>query len=73
MSESGTSHDFKFTPVARTGRLHELNESEEDVQYWLSKPARERIAAVTFLIFQSLVPGERMDKTVVLKKRLKHL
>lgn len=71
MKGTGISHDFKLVPVAKKGRLSEINESKEDLQYWLSRPAGERIAAVTFLVFQSLSEGQRMDKSVVRKKRSK--
>ncbi len=43
----------------------------EDMQYWLSKKPEERIAAVTYLINQNLLPGQRMDKTIFSQRKLK--
>lgn len=65
------SHDLRLTPLVRKGRLGDINESEEDVQYWLSRPVKERMEAVTFLITQYLEEGQCMDKSVIKKKRLK--
>ena len=62
--------NFKIIPVVRKASLNEVNEELEDVQYWLSRPVKERIAAITFLISQSLAKGERMDKKAVFKGRL---
>ena len=61
----------KITPVVRKVMLKEANDEERDLQYWLSKPVQERAAAVTYLIAQFLAKGQRMDKTVVVKKSLK--
>lgn len=62
--------NFKIIPVVRKASLNEVNEELEDVQYWLSRPVKERIAAITFLISQSLAKDERMDKKAVFKGRL---
>lgn len=50
--------------------LKEIDEDLEDMQYWLSRPPHERIAAVTLLISKSLKSGQRMDKTFVTKRKL---
>ncbi|ACT91403.1 hypothetical protein [Dyadobacter fermentans] len=47
------------------------DQAGEDLKYWLSKTPQERIAAVTFLVHQQLEPGERMDKTVFIRRKLK--
>lgn len=65
--------EYKLVPVVRRGLLHKIDEEKEDIQYWLSRPSSERIAAVTFLVSQSLAKGQRIDKSVVKKRRLKHL
>lgn len=51
--------------------LKKLNEKKQDLEYWLSRPAKERLAAVTFIISQSLKKGQQMDKTIVHVKKLK--
>jgi hypothetical protein len=61
---------MKIFPVVRKAVLKEIDESYEDMLYWLSKTPQERIAEVTRLISHSLEPGERMDKTVVVKRLL---
>ncbi|MEO5891076.1 MAG: hypothetical protein ABIQ31_12525 [Ferruginibacter sp.] len=61
---------MKIVPVVRKAVLKDIDEEFEDIQYWLSRPAQERIAAVTRLIEATLTPGQRMDKTMVIKRRL---
>jgi hypothetical protein len=61
---------MKITPVIRKAVLKDIDEELEDMEYWLSRPAHERVAAVTQLISKSLKPGQRMDKTVVVKRKL---
>jgi len=62
----------KMVMVANKVNMKTYDQSFEDLNYWLSKPPIERIAAVTFLIKQFLKLGERMDKTkfnkIVLEK-----
>jgi hypothetical protein len=41
-----------------------------DLEYWLQQPVKKRLAAVTFLISQSLKPGQRMDKTMIVTQKL---
>lgn len=62
--------DMKIIRVVRQAVLKELDESYEDMQYWLSKTPQERIAAVTQLRSHCLTPGQRIDKTVVIKRKL---
>ena len=73
MKENAGAHNFKLVPVVKKGMLHKIDEAKEDIQYWLSRPAQERLAAVTFLVVQSLAEGECIDKSMVIKKRLKHI
>jgi len=61
---------MKIVPVVRKAILKDIDEEYEDMLYWLSRPPRERIAAVTQLRSHSLKPGQRMDKTVVIKRKL---
>lgn len=56
-------------PVIVKQPLKEVNEKKQDLEYWLSKPPKERIAAVTFIISQSLKKGQRLDKTMVQIKK----
>ena len=43
--------------------LKDYDQGIDDIRYWLSKTPEERIAAVTFLVNQNLLPGQRMDRT----------
>ncbi|MDP9078160.1 MAG: hypothetical protein M3O71_12085 [Bacteroidota bacterium] len=61
---------MKIVPVVRKAVLKEIDEGYEDMLYWLSKTPQERIAAVTELRSHSLKPGQRIDKTVVIKRLL---
>jgi hypothetical protein len=65
------SMDRKIAPVVRKVLLQHANDESRDLAYWLSKTPQERIAAVTFLVSQSLKEGERMDKTKIVKRKLK--
>lgn len=69
MNRSESRKEPHIVPEVRKGRLGEIDEGKEDIQYWQSRPAIERIAAVTFLVFQSIPKGERMDKSVVVKRK----
>ena len=61
---------MKIVPVVRKAVLKNIDEELEDMHYWLSRPPAERIAAVTRLISKSLAPGQRMDKSIVIKRQL---
>lgn len=61
-------------PVVRKRRLlHDNNEEMEDLDYWLTKTPIERLAAVTFLVNQTLSDGEKMDKTSFVKRKRMHI
>jgi hypothetical protein len=61
---------MKIVPVVRKALLKDIDESYEDMLFWLSKTPQERIAEVTRLRSHSLKPGQRLDKTVVIKRKL---
>jgi hypothetical protein len=56
-------------PVVKKGLMKEIDE-QQDLLYWLSKSARERMEAVTFIVSQFLKPGESLDKTAVVKRKM---
>lgn len=43
-------------------------QANEDLHFWLSKTPQERLAAVTFLVRQQLLPLQRMDRTAYSKR-----
>ncbi len=61
---------MKISPVVRKAVLKEIDESYEDMLYWLSRTPQERIAEVTRLRSFFLKPGQRIDKTIVIKRKL---
>ena len=69
--ETERSPARKIIPVVRQVKLKEIQEAKDDVDYWLQQPVISRAAAVTFIISQSLKKGARMDKTIVIKKKMK--
>lgn len=50
--------------------MKDADDEQHDLEYWLSRPVKERAAAVTHIISQSLTRGQRMDKTKLVKKRM---
>ena len=69
-----TSQSFleirRMERVVKKGPLKGLDQDKEDLEYWRTKSVMERAAAVTFIISQSLKPGQRMDKSFVQKRKL---
>ncbi len=61
----------KIIPIVRKVALKEANDYKQDLNYWMGKTPAERLAAVTFLSRQSIKKGQRMDKTNIVKRRLK--
>lgn len=66
-----TTMSRSIQPVVCKQPLQTLNEKKQDLDYWLGRPAKERLAAVTFIISQSLEKGQLMDKTIVQVKKVK--
>lgn len=65
------SPQFRMMPVVRRRKLSDIDEGVEDLMYWRSKPPKDRIAAVTFIISQSIKPGVRLDKSAVVRRKMK--
>ena len=68
---SAIQDPLQIAPVVRKGLLKDIDQDKEDLAYWLTKSVKKRAAAVTYIITQSLEPGQRMDKSFVKKKKLK--
>ncbi|GAA4468801.1 hypothetical protein GCM10023093_27100 [Nemorincola caseinilytica] len=56
--------------VVRKGPMKEVAEEKEDISYWQSRPASERIAAVTLLVFGGKAGSAGIDKTIINKRKL---
>lgn len=61
----------KIMPIVRKVALKEANDYQQDLDYWMEKTPAERLFAVTFLVRQSIKKGQAMDKTNIIKRRLK--
>jgi len=61
----------KIAPVVRKVMMKNANDEQYDLEYWQGKSVKERAAAVTFIISQSLKKEQRMDKIKLVKT--KHL
>jgi hypothetical protein len=48
--------------VVRKGSLYSLNSAKDDLLYWLSRPAEERVATVDYLRKQYYGSTERLQK-----------
>lgn len=61
---------MKIVPVVRKALLKDIDEEYEDLLYWQSKTPQERMAEVTRLRSHFIKPGQRMDKTVLIRRNL---
>lgn len=61
----------KIAMVKSEVEMGKVTQANNDLQYWLSKTPQERIATVTFLVRQMLESGERMDRSVFIRRKLK--
>lgn len=59
----------KIVPVVKKGLMKNMGD-EDDLAYWLSRPVKERLAAVTTLVSASLKKGERMNRSIVGRRKL---
>ena len=61
----------RIAPVVRKVARKDAHERNEDLAYWLAQPVAKRLAALTFIVSQSLRKDERMNKTIVNKRKMK--
>ncbi len=61
----------KIIPILRKVALKEANDYRQDLNYWMAKTPVERLSAVTFLVRQSIKMDQKMDKTNIIKRKLK--
>lgn len=61
----------KMAMVASRVKKKDHNEELADLKYWLARPEKERLEAVTTLRAQFINPGERMDKSHISKRKMK--
>lgn len=63
---------FRMERVIRKTTVHGYDEKTEDLSYWLSRPATERLAAVTFISMGAAGWKRKMDRTVIQISKMKH-
>lgn len=61
----------KIAMVGKQTHLKTSDQTAEDLEYWLQKSPQDRLVATTFLVKQLLQPGQRMDKTFIVRKSMK--
>ena len=55
--------------VIRKGNLHSLQSAGEDLAYWLTRPAEERVATVDYLRKQYYGNSARLQRVARIIKR----
>jgi hypothetical protein len=61
----------KIKMVVKKVKMKEHDDRAANLKYWLSRPVSERLAAVTMLSAQYKKPGQRMDRTHIVKRKMK--
>lgn len=61
----------KMAMVANRVNMRQHDDEAADLAYWLSRPAKERLEAVTSLSAQFMKKGQRMDRSHVVKRRVR--
>jgi hypothetical protein len=70
-AETAGMEGFSMERVVRKMAMDGFDEAAENLGYWLSKSPMERLAAAWFIVGQSVRQGERMNKTLVNKRKMK--
>ena len=61
----------KIGMVSKRVKMHEHDEEKQNLEYWLSRPIKERLEAVTMLSAQlKKRSNQRMDKSIHIKRKL---
>lgn len=61
----------KMVMVAKKVNMRKHDDEKADLAYWLSRPVKERLEAVTRLSGQFKKKGQRMDRLHVVKRRMR--
>jgi hypothetical protein len=61
----------KIAPVVKRGKLKEMENDDNDLEYWLSKTPKERVQAITLLVLNSIPSGTKMDRTHIVRRKMK--
>lgn len=69
--KTNPDRERKISAVVRRVSLKEADDYINDLAYWLAKTPSERLLSVTSLIRQSLYKGQSLDKTRMVRRKLK--
>lgn len=69
--DAGLFKQRAILPVLRKVKIKEAEDAKHDLKFWLNRTHLERMVAVTVMASQSLTRPERMDKSKVVKRKLK--
>jgi hypothetical protein len=58
-------------PIIRKVALKQANDYKQDLNYWMAKTPAERLSALNFLVRQYINKDQKLDKTKILKKKLR--
>jgi hypothetical protein len=61
----------KILPLLRKVVLKEANDYTQDLNYWMTKTPAERLSALSFLVRQSIKKDQKLDKTKIIKRKLR--
>ena len=61
----------KIAPVVKKGLMKDIEDDDHDLEYWQSKTPNERMAAITFLVMSSIKPGTKMDRSHIVRIKMK--
>jgi hypothetical protein len=61
----------KILPILRKVVLKEANDYTQDLNYWMTKTPAERLSALSFLVRQSIKKDQNLDKTKIIKRKLR--
>lgn len=61
----------KIAMVVKKVKINGHDEEQQNLDYWLSRPPGERLAAATQLSSQFKKKGHLMDKTHIVKRKMK--
>jgi hypothetical protein len=70
-SLSDSAKGRSIIPVVRKVKMKEAGDEKRNLAFWLSKPPLFRVAAITEMISRTMDKSGRMDKTRIVKRKLK--
>lgn len=60
----------KIVQVVKKSPLREINEANQNIEFWLAQTPVQRMEAVTFLSMQTISPAQKINKKIVRKFKI---